>query len=45
MLVALFADAKRRGVERSELDYTEDGYPLYQSLGFKRLERQMALTL
>ena len=45
MLVALFADAKRMGVERIELDYTEDGYPLYQSLGFKRLERQLALTL
>lgn len=45
MLKALFEEVKRMGVERIELDYTEDGYLLYRSLGFKRLERQMALTL
>ena len=33
------------GVEQIELDYTEDGFPLYQSLGFKKLEHQMALSL
>ncbi len=45
MLTALFAEAKRMGVEQIELDYTEDGFPLYQSLGFKKLEHQMALSL
>jgi GNAT superfamily N-acetyltransferase len=45
MLKALFEEAKQMGVERIELDYTEDGYPLYQSLGFQKLEHQMALSL
>ena len=45
MLKALFAEAKQAGVERIGLDYTDDGYPLYCSLGFDKLGRQMALML
>lgn len=45
MLKALFAEAKQLGVERIELNYTEDGYPLYRSLGFQKLGQQMALKL
>ena len=45
-LVRLLLDElARRGVEKVILDYTDDGLPLYEKLGFTRLPYQMQLKL
>lgn len=41
----LFVQLRQRGVEKVLLDYTEDGLPLYQKLGFVELPHQMELKL
>ncbi len=41
----LFVQLRQRGVEKVLLDYTEDGLPLYQKLGFVELTHQMELKL
>lgn len=41
----LFTQLQARGVEKVLLDYTEDGLPLYQKLGFSLLPHQMELKL
>ena len=41
----LFMQLRQRGVEKVLLDYTEDGLPLYQKLGFVELTHQMELKL
>ena len=41
----LFTQLQARGVETVLLDYTEDGLPLYQKLGFVVLPHQMELKL
>lgn len=45
LLTKLIQDAKAQGVSKILLDYTDDGHPLYQKLGFKELDRQMELKL
>jgi len=45
LISKLIDDAKNLGVHTILLDYTDDGYPLYKSLGFKELNRQMELKL
>lgn len=41
----LFTQLQACGVEKVLLDYTEDGLPLYQKLGFSLLPHQMELKL
>lgn len=41
LIKLLFDEAKLKGVSKIILEYTDDGYPLYKSLGFKVLDRQM----
>lgn len=41
----LLAELRARDVEKVVLDYTEDGLPLYQKLGFTILPCQMQLIL
>lgn len=41
----LFTQLQARGIEKVLLDYTEDGLPLYQKLGFTVLPHQMELKL
>jgi ribosomal protein S18 acetylase RimI-like enzyme len=41
----LFVQLRQRGVEKVLLDYTEEGLPLYQKLGFVVLPHQMELKL
>ena len=41
----LFTQLQARGIEKVLLDYTEDGLPLYQKLGFVELTHQMELKL
>lgn len=43
LLNMLFEELKRRGIPKVVLEYTDDGFPLYQTLGFKDLDRQMVL--
>lgn len=45
LLNLLFQELRSRGVEKVILDYTEDGLPLYEKLGFSPLLRQMELRL
>ena len=45
LLTKLIEDAKRLGVGKIQLDYTDDGYPLYKKIGFKKLDREMGLKL
>ena len=45
VITQTIAEAKKREVSKIQLDYTDDGYPLYKSLGFKKLEREMELKL
>jgi Acetyltransferases len=45
LITKLIDDAKALGVHKILLDYTDDGYPLYKSLEFKELDRQMELKL
>jgi N-acetylglutamate synthase-like GNAT family acetyltransferase len=41
----LSAELKEYGVEKIKLNYTDSGYPLYEKMGFKKLDRDMELTL
>ncbi len=45
LLTLLIAEAKRLGVIKIRLDYTDDGYHLYKKAGFKELDREMVLVL
>jgi hypothetical protein len=45
MLKALFEEAKQMGVERIELDYTEDGYRFISRSVFKSWSIRMPLSL
>lgn len=45
LLTKLIDEAKRLGVEKIQLDYTDDGYPLYKKIGFEKLDREMLLKL
>lgn len=45
LLTQLIQDAKSSKLSRIHLDYTEDGYPLYCSLGFVKKEHEMSLNL
>ena len=45
LLNLLIEEIKKRDVKKIILDYTNDGYMLYQKLGFTRLEHQMMLKL
>ena len=41
----LLEELQQRGVEKVLLDYTDDGLPLYEKLGFTRLPYEMQLKL
>lgn len=45
LLTKLIEEAKRLGVGKIQLDYTDDGYPLYKKIGFVELDREMILKL
>lgn len=45
LLIKLIEEAKRLGVGKIQLDYTDDGYPLYKKMGFEKLDREMVLKL
>lgn len=45
LLTQLIEEAKRLEVGKIQLDYTDDGYPLYKKLGFEKLDREMVLKL
>ncbi|MDR3645602.1 MAG: GNAT family N-acetyltransferase [Clostridia bacterium] len=41
----LICDAREMGVSRISLNYTDEGYPLYQELGFVKCDREMEMKL
>jgi ribosomal protein S18 acetylase RimI-like enzyme len=41
----LIDEARKKKLSKILLDYTDDGFSLYQSLGFQKLEREMCLYL
>lgn len=45
LITRLIDEARALGVTKIVLDYTDDGYPLYQALGFERCERDMVLRV
>lgn len=45
LMELLIADAKKKGIHQLVLSATEDGFPLYESLGFNRNDREMILLL
>lgn len=45
LLGKLIDEARGRGVSKVTLAYTDDGYPLYESLGFVKCDRDMELKL
>lgn len=45
LIKLLIDEAKLKGVSKIVLDYTDEGYPLYKSLGFNELDRQMEYRL
>lgn len=45
LLNMLFTELQRRGVPKVVLEYTDDGFPLYRTMGFVDLDRQMVLRL
>lgn len=45
LMRAMMMEARRMGVEKLLLDYTEDGHPLFQKLGFRDLDNQMEYSL
>lgn len=45
LLRKLIKEAKSMGVGKIQLDYTDDGYPLYKKIGFEKLDREMVLNL
>lgn len=45
LLTKLIHDAKILGVGKILVDYTDDGFPLYNKLGFEKLDRELVLKL
>jgi ribosomal protein S18 acetylase RimI-like enzyme len=45
LISILIAELKEYGVEKIKLKYTDSGYPLYEKIGFEKLDRDMELTL
>ena len=45
LILMLIDEARKAGVSKIMLDYTEDGLPLYQSLGFTQSEEHMEMKL
>lgn len=45
LILMLIEEARRMGVSKIMLDYTEDGLPLYQSLGFIKSDDHMEMKL
>lgn len=45
LISMIIEEAKKLGVGKINLDYTDAGYPLYKKLGFKELDREMVLKL
>lgn len=45
LMILLLNETKRRGVQKLLLEYTDDGFHLYQKLGFQDSDRQMVLKL
>lgn len=45
LLSELFKEAKKLGVSKIELDYTDEGYPLYKKLGFESCDSKMKLNI
>lgn len=45
LLTKMIEEAKQIGVGKILLTYTDDGYRLYQKLGFEKLEKEMVLKL
>ena len=41
----LLAELKQKDVRKIVLEYTDDGFPLYQKLGFTEIDHQMQLRL
>ena len=45
LICALMEEARKLGVGKITLDFTDEGYPLYLSLGFQKNDRIMELML
>jgi len=45
ILNKVIEEAKLSEIGKIQLDYTDDGYPVYKKLGFEELDRQMILKL
>lgn len=45
LLTKIIEEAKKLKVGKIQLDYTDDGYPLYKKMGFEKLDREMVLKL
>jgi GNAT superfamily N-acetyltransferase len=45
LLTMLIEEARRLGVGRIQLTYTDAGYPLYVKLGFEKAGRDMIMKL
>lgn len=45
LISRIIEEAKKLGVGKINLDYTDAGYQLYKKLGFKKLDREMVLKL
>jgi len=45
LLTKIIEEAKKLKVGKIQLDYTNDGYPLYKKLGFEKLDREMVLEI
>ena len=45
LIKLLMDEAKKRNVSKIILNYTDDGYPLYKSLGFKKVNDEMEYRL
>lgn len=45
LLTKIIEEAKKLEVGKIQLDYTDDGYPLYKKIGFEKLDREMLLKL
>ncbi|WP_061995152.1 GNAT family N-acetyltransferase [Clostridium sp. ATCC 25772] len=45
LIKLLIGEAKLKGISKIVLDYTDEGYSLYKSLGFKDLDRKMEYRL
>lgn len=45
LITRLIEEARSMNVGKIQLDYTDEGYPLYKKLGFSELDREMVLKL